>query len=341
MKKIQLTGLALATLAACAPAWAQSTVTIYGAVDVAVGKAYQLENNQIRAGKTGLQSSSMVNLQDSFVGFKGVEDLGGGLQVGFQLEQGLDASSGSADPEGAFARGANIWLGGSWGRIKLGRAATPSYNAMASWDLVGAGNNSLAYNAYGPVGYTGGKRQSNQVSYQAPSIGGFSVEMAYVPKDDNNFSGLNRSRFDVGATYNFSALTLGAAYNKVSGLDASYAFGAKYQYQNYEFAGGYFHSRNANYFDDATGVLVANAVASADGFTVGAKGRWGKYVVGVDLARDTKSEYVIGGARYDSKKYTYATLHGIYEFSKRTKAYVNYSRWSGINNYGIGISHGF
>ena len=112
MKKIQLTGLALATLAACAPAWAQSTVTIYGAVDMAVGKDFQVDALQIRPGKTGLQSASRVNIQDSYVGFKGVEDLGGGLQVGFQLEQGLDASTGSADPEGAFARGANLWMGG-------------------------------------------------------------------------------------------------------------------------------------------------------------------------------------------------------------------------------------
>ena len=56
MKKIQLTGLALATLAACAPAWAQSTVTIYGAVDMAVGKDFQVDALQIRPGKTGLQS---------------------------------------------------------------------------------------------------------------------------------------------------------------------------------------------------------------------------------------------------------------------------------------------
>ena len=126
MKKIQLTGLALATLAACAPAWAQSTVTIYGAVDMAVGKKAEEESTQLRVGKMGLHGNSGVNLQDSFVGFRGVEDLGGGMQVGFQLEQALDASSGTADPEGAFARGANLWIGGGWGRITLGRAMTPS-----------------------------------------------------------------------------------------------------------------------------------------------------------------------------------------------------------------------
>ena len=153
MKKIQLTGLALATLAACAPAWAQSTVTIYGAVDAAVGKNVQVIDSQIQSGKIGLQSSSMVNLQDSYLGFKGVEDLGGGTQLGFQLEQKIDASNGTADPEGAFARSANLWLGGRWGRLILGRATTPSYNAMASWDLMAAGNNSIANATYGAVGF--------------------------------------------------------------------------------------------------------------------------------------------------------------------------------------------
>src|SRR3989344_9143161 len=119
MNKYQVTPLALATLLACAPAWAQSSVTIYGAVDVAVGKTYQVDSTQVKPGRIGLQSSSMVNLQDSFVGFRGGEVLGGGLQAGFQLEQGLDAPSGATDPAGAFARNSSHWERHSWGRIKL------------------------------------------------------------------------------------------------------------------------------------------------------------------------------------------------------------------------------
>ena len=342
MKKIQLTGLALATLAACAPAWAQSTVTIYGAVDAAVGKDVQVIDSQIQSGKIGLQSSSRVNLQDSYLGFKGVEDLGGGVKVGFQLEQKLDASNGVADPEGAFARTSNIWLGGSWGRLMLGRSTTPSYNAMAFWDLMGAGNQSIANKSFGSVGFNNLKRQSNQVSYRTPQIGGIVLEAAYVPKDENQFAGLNRSKVDLGATYVAGPLVVGAAYNKTSGLDANFALGAKYQYQNIEFASAYYQSRNGAFYQDGTLRLVPNAVGEVNGVTLGVKATWNNFSAGLDVARETKDEYVVGGVRFDNnKKYTHAVVSGVYSLSKRTQAYVNYVRWVGVNSYGIGLSHSF
>jgi predicted porin len=339
MNKKQATPLALATLLACAPTWAQSSVTIYGAVDVAVGKTYQVDSTQVKPGRVGLQSSSMVNLQDSFVGFRGVEDLGGGLQAGFQLEQGLDASSGATDPAGAFARNSSVWVGDSWGRIKLGRATTPSYDAMASWDLMGAGNNSIAVRVFGAVG--AGLRQSNQISYRTPQLGGLMLEAAYVPKDNDLLNGANRSKVDLGATYRTGPLTMGAAYNKASDQKANFAFGAKYQYQNLELSGGYFQSRNGRYYDPSTLLSVANAIFSSSGITLGAKATWNQFSAGIEIARETKAEYTLGNAQYRRKKYTNATINGTYALSKRTQTYINYMREGTLNNYSIGVNHSF
>lgn len=341
MNKYQVTPLALATLLACAPAWAQSNVTIYGAVDVAVGKAFQVDASQIRPGRIGLQSSSMVNLQDSFVGFRGVEDLGGGLQAGFQLEQKFDASSGANDPEGAFARSSNIWVGGGWGRITLGRAATPSYKTMAAWDLMGAGNHSIANHTFGAVGFQVFKYQANQISYRTPQLGDFVFEAAYVPKDDNLADGANRSKIDLGATYRTGPLTLGAAYNKSSGQDPNFALGAKYQYQNLEFAGGYFQARNGLFYDDFSLQRIPNGIIGTNGFTLGTKATWNQFSAGIDVTHETKSEYKVGNARFDSKKNTNFVINGTYALSKRTYAYINYLRWAGIANYGVGLSHSF
>ena len=344
MKKIQLTGLALATLAACAPAWAQSTVTIYGAVDMALGRVNYLDSTNIRPGKIGLQSSSAVNLQDSFVGFRGVEDLGGGTQLGFQLEQKLDASSGTADPEGAFARSANLWLGGGWGRLILGRATTPSYNAMASWDLMAAGNNSIANATYGAVGFNTTKRESNQIGYRLPRFGGLTLEMSYIPKDENILAGANRSRFDAGVTYKNEGLTFGVAYNKTSGMDANYALGAKYIYQNFEFSGGYYHSRYGVYSEEKQRLIVVDSDGTLNGLTIGGKVNLGQLSLGLDVARDVKSEYTrlsVPGVRFDGKKYTSAVISGVYSLSKRTSLYANYMRRENFNNYGVGISHSF
>ena len=339
MNKYQVTPLALATLLACAPAWAQSNVTIYGAVDVAVGKEAQADSSQIRQGSIGLQSSSRVNLQDSFVGFRGVEDLGGGLQAGFQLEQKFDASSGANDPEGAFARNSNVWSGGSWGRVTLGRANTPSYNAMASWDLMSARNNSISNQTFGIVGES--ERQSDQISYRTPQLGGVIVEVAYVPKDSGLPNGIKRSKIDLGATYTLGTLKFGAAYNKSSDLDANFAFGTKYQYQNIEFAGGYYQARNGRYFNPNNLQFIPNAVYSSNGFNFGAKANWHQFSVGIDVARHTKSEYSVGGSNFGAKKYTGVSLNGTYALSKRTSTYINYMRLFGLNNYGAGLMHSF
>jgi predicted porin len=264
---------------------------------------------------------------------------GGGLQAGFQLEQKFDASSGANDPEGAFARNSNVWLGGSWGRVTLGRANTPSYNAMASWDLMSARNNSISNQTFGIVGES--ERQSDQISYRTPQLGGVIVEVAYVPKDSGLPNGIKRSKIDLGATYTLGTLKFGAAYNKSSDLDANFAFGAKYQYQNIEFAGGYYQARNGRYFNPNNLQFIPNAVYSSNGFNFGAKANWHQFSAGIDVARHTKSEYSVGGSNFGAKKYTGVSLNGTYALSKRTSTYINYMRLFGLNNYGAGLMHSF
>jgi predicted porin len=232
-------------------------------------------------------------------------------------------------------------MGGGWGRVTLGRALTPSYNTMVAWDLMGAGNHSIAVNTFGGVGFNRYKRQSNQISYRTPQLGGLVVEAAYVPKDDNLFEGTNRGKIDLGAVYRYRSLTLGAAYNKVSGQEANFAAGAKYQYQNFEFSAGYFQARNGQFYDDVTYQRVPNGIIGTNGVTIGAKAIWDRFGVGFDMARETKSEYTVGNARFDSKKQTNFIVNGTYALSKRTQAYVNYLRWAGVNNYGIGLIHSF
>src|SRR5665647_2486668 len=88
MKK---TLVALAALAVVGAASAQSSVTIYGAVDA----AYNYASADL---VTGNQSKSFLGssqLGSSKLGFKGVEDMGGGLQAVFKLEMGLNNDSGA------------------------------------------------------------------------------------------------------------------------------------------------------------------------------------------------------------------------------------------------------
>ena len=79
--------VALAVLAASGAAMAQSSVTLFGVVDA----GYAVGNGSI-SNKTQLRNSGY---NSSRLGFRGVEDLGGGMKAGFHLEAGVNNDDGS------------------------------------------------------------------------------------------------------------------------------------------------------------------------------------------------------------------------------------------------------
>src|SRR5436309_15281019 len=111
--------LALAVLGAFAgAASAQSSVTLFGIVDV-----------NARYGKTGdvkVKSLGTDGINSSRLGFRGVEDLGGGLKAGFHLEGALSPDDGTAGGFN-FRRRSTVSLLGNFGEVRLGRDYTPSF----------------------------------------------------------------------------------------------------------------------------------------------------------------------------------------------------------------------
>jgi len=81
MKKSLIAFAALATIAGTASA--QSSVTLYGRVDLSVGKY------------AGTEAKTMTNGSGSRFGVRGVEDLGGGLSAFFNIENRYDADTGA------------------------------------------------------------------------------------------------------------------------------------------------------------------------------------------------------------------------------------------------------
>lgn len=327
--------ITLAALLATSGAMAQSSVTLYGVADAGVGKE--------RGSKVGMKANSAVNTSDSYLGLRGVEDLGGGLKAGFNFEQGINLKDGSTDDRSSFRevktmfqRAANVWLGGNWGTFQMGRAHTPSYNAMSTWDLMGKGNNSIAHAAFGAVGGNSGLRNSSQFSYKTPNFGGFSAEVGYILKADNN----DTSKIDLGLTYVNGPLSAGLAYNKTNRLKANYALGGKYSFGIFEAAAAYYNSNNWRWLDN-NNQLIPSANGRVAGFTLGGRANFGAASIAVDLARDTKAEYQRNGVTVKDKKYTYAVVEGRYSFSKRTFTYASYLRYEGGNYYGIGLRHNF
>src|SRR6185369_1064939 len=173
--------LALAVLGAFAgAASAQSSVTIYGSLDLAVTKG-----NGGTAPQEGGNGTSKAYIEKqsnaSRLGFRGNEDLGGGLSAQFQIEHRFTPDNGQAN--------AVFWQGRSYvqlssstlGRVYLGRDYTPAFwPAVKSdpfgWDGVGQmGTKMWAY--YTTPG-TGAVRSDNTVGYKSPSWGGLTIQAA-------------------------------------------------------------------------------------------------------------------------------------------------------------------
>ena len=118
--------LALVAAAGASTVMAQSSVTLYGRVNTSVARQ-----------KVGSVSNTVMQNNASRFGFKGVEDLGGGLKAGFQLESGFDSSTGAGSAWThpttgmSFARQSEVNLSGGFGMIRLGNF-TPDEHYFAN-----------------------------------------------------------------------------------------------------------------------------------------------------------------------------------------------------------------
>lgn len=162
--------LALATVLGAwgAGAQAQSSVTIYGSVDQYI--------NHMRSSS----GASMTTLEDgallrSRLGFRGQEDLGGGLYAKFQLEMGINADNGTqADSTRGFDRQSWVGLGGGWGEVRLGRQNTVIFGRGDYIDFTSRTLGSMVNNFGVP------SRFDNDISYTSPRMAGFLFEAHYA-----------------------------------------------------------------------------------------------------------------------------------------------------------------
>ncbi len=199
MKK---TLVALASMAALG-AFAQSSVTMYGVVEATVDVGYKSSVdtrvdavNAAGLVTTGLTTSNATTkagfrvndgndqgVGTSRIGWRGTEDLGGGLKANFQLEMGLRVDDGclttgagnvcSSGNSGGNVFGRNAWVGaaGGFGEVRLGRQVLGSFSTQANgWS---AGSSNGLYDAGSTTAPAmGGVRFSNAIRYITPNMGG-------------------------------------------------------------------------------------------------------------------------------------------------------------------------
>ncbi|WP_194725690.1 porin [Noviherbaspirillum malthae] len=182
MKKALLLLLGASTLAGSAIA--QTNVSIYGLVDAGIVHERGGATDSVTLLGSGIAAGSRL-------GFRGVEDLGGGLAATFVLEMGFNIDTGVSGQGALFGRQA--WVGlqqNGVGNVMLGRQYTPLFNTVNAIDpfggasMAGSGNNMLA---------EGGIRMNNTVKVAAVGTGPLVAEVAYGFGETPGDSSANRN----------------------------------------------------------------------------------------------------------------------------------------------------
>lgn len=303
--------LALAALGlACAGATAQSNVTIYGSVDLGLMTGNNDTKNLVYDG----------GISPSIWGFKGTEDLGGGLKASFNLEAHFEADTGG-QVGGQFRRQANIGLSSaSFGTLTLGNMYSPAVLAFAATDPRGLREN---FSGLYPWAYNSGVLSSggssntdvgvfvkNAVAY-SNSFGPVGVSASYS-MSEKNAAGIGFGAVTaLGLTYS-GPVSVSVAYQTADHLNSNeaskmYSVGAGYTMGAITAKANYLNATNNN-----TAGLETNDV--------------GIFGLGLDWKTSSANTVIAAFYRGKDDKFSNSTtstliLANEYALSKRTTLY--------------------
>jgi predicted porin len=214
--------IALAVAGAfAAPAFAAtSNVDVYGSINVSIESVDNGADDWAR----------MVTNNNSFLGFKGSEDLGGGMKAVWQLETNVNfdsTQSNAADAGNLYGtRNTYVGLSSGFGTIIAGTHDTPYKVSTGSLDkFVGTlgDYNAVFGNNAGNASALFDLRTGNTIAYLSPNFSGFDVKAAYVMGKEDVETGLNdrSSAYSLSGTYANGPLFVTAAYEKHNSVGTS------------------------------------------------------------------------------------------------------------------------
>ncbi len=295
-------------------AFAQSNVQIFGTIDLNV--TYSKAGGESR---TALDQGG--NIFPSRLGFRGTEDLGGGLAASFWIESAILADTGAQQGVAWHRRSTVSLSSATLGELRLGRDYTPVFwnvSQFAPFGTVGVAGSANIIEGY-PFGVGGARtfvRTSNSIGYFLPkNLGGFYGQaLAALPE------GVDGTRF-VGARAGYAEgpVDVAVAYGetKVANDDVKFFnVGASYNFGLVRLMGYYFDQRAEN--DEQKNYLLGLTAP------VGPQGTF-KF----SIARADRS-----GTGLDGDDSTQLGVGYVHALSKRTALYGTYSK---INNKGNAV----
>ena len=280
---------AVAVLGAFAGSALAADVQLYGIVDT--GLQYVHGDTDSTEPNSDFDSFSMESglASGSRFGFKGTEDLGNGLTVGFILEDGIKSDTG-VDDDVLFNRESSLFLQGGFGKVAFGRIG--SFNGgVSSWAKYGVmsvfGTSWGDYSAQAGTWAMGAGMWNNMIAYETPSFAGFKVFAQYGMgnqlKDTNDklVGDENESTSDryyaIGASYNNGPLSLYFAVDSINYASAgtgtdidrngddslTVTFGGNYDFEVLKLYAG------AQYFDEIKRSKMKGVLQDVNAFNGG------------------------------------------------------------------------
>jgi predicted porin len=205
---------------------AQAQVNVYGNVDLFLGSFDGPGNGK---SVTAVESDMATG---SFIGFKGQEDLGGGLKAGFKLESAFAADTGAV-ASAFWGRTSELSLAGGFGTVQIGNSLSLGFLANHTFNpfsATGLANTSQNLNGHGVW--------ANSITYTSPNMSGFSAAAQLQFKE----SSADGAKDNYGLQLNYGAgpLALGFTYSDEAAqtvarwqLGASYDFGVAKGFAQY------------------------------------------------------------------------------------------------------------
>lgn len=313
MKIKAIVGAALCASAGVAAA--QSSVTLFGVVD--------LNGRWLRNDGTSQYSMSQDGNAPSRLGFRGTEDLGGGLYAGFWIEGAMNPEIGTSGGQ-KWQRRSTVSLSGSWGEARLGRDETATYYNTGTFDPFGdtglgaAGNLTVRPPAI-PVGgaYDTLVRANNMVGYFMPAgVAGGLYGAAQVAAGENTYG----NKF-LGARLGYAAgpFNINAAYGQTLVSSDSYA-------DNFNIAGSWKFG-----FMVLSGFYGQIKVEDdkQDNWFIGASAPFGLWTLKASYGHVQRSG--TSPDNVEGQKADQFAIGAVYSLSRRTALY---GTWAGISNKG-------
>ncbi len=217
MKKPLLLLSVLSSLAGTA--MAQSNVNIYGLADLGIDFQSGGPKGRVAKLSSGITTGSRL-------GFRGTEDLGGGLSALFLLEAGFAMDTGASTQGGVlFGRQIYAGLSSPQGTLTLGRQYTSVNNMLCgeidpfSCGLAGTASNLMSVGGT-PTNGGAGSRTNNAIKYATPTFSGVNADIVYAPGEVSGNSSAART-YGGSLAYRQGPITFVFAHNNVSNATSS------------------------------------------------------------------------------------------------------------------------